>query len=162
MSEASFRNYGRMSFDQKVSEAIDTIKMGKRRLVDSESLINSFFAGNREDQSLIRDGLFQLQQGIELTTKGIIQYYGDSYLEEHRTKANAALLENINLPEIQKHLSETCGIMEDDMFSYECHKIATSEARYKTTRFDNNFLNNAQKVRDILLRYINVYILFED
>jgi hypothetical protein len=165
--DAKYRSYEKMSSNglrpmnntERVEEAVDTIKIGKRKAINGKATLEAFFQGGCTDQSLCREGLLDLQNGLEMLLKGLIEYYGESYIENHYTDRNGEILENLNrqVPEIHE-LHNAFGILQDDDFSFMMYKCSKFP-RYQTFKTNRNFRNLAYTLADLLINYANTYIL---
>lgn len=151
-----------MTNNEIVEEAIDTIKIGKRKSLMGKATLDSFFSGGSTDQSLCREGLIDLQNGIEMLIKGLIEYYGESYIEEHYTDRNSDVLEGLirEFPEVSE-LHDIFGILSDDDFSFTFYKCSKFP-RYSTFRTNRRFRDLAYRVTDILIRYVNRHVFSDD
>ena len=75
--DARMREYDRMTRNglspmtscEIVEEAKDTIKIGRRKAIYGKSTLESFFSSDCVDQSLSREGLLDLQNGLEMLLK---------------------------------------------------------------------------------------------
>ena len=167
--DAKMREYDRMTRDglrpmttcEIVEEAIDTIKIGRRKAICGKSTLESFFDGGCADQSLSREGLLDLQNGLEMLLKGLIEYYGESYKEEHYTDVNGQILEDLarQYPDLY-NLHEAFGILQDDDFSFTMYKCS-KYPRYQSHKSSRNFRSLAYKLMDLLIRYVDTYVLIE-
>ena len=148
-----------MSSREIVEEAIDTLKIGKRKSIYGKDTLEAFFTGGTKDQSLCREGLIDIQNGMEMMLKGLIEYYGESYIEEHYTNRNGAILEDLVRlhPEISE-LNNIFGILGDDVFSFTCYKCSKFP-RYETFRTNKQFRDLAYIVIDSMVVYIDKHIL---
>lgn len=151
-----------MSNHEMVEEAKDTIKIGKRKSIHGKETLEAFFDGGSTDQSLCREGLIDLQNGIEMLLKGIIEYYGESYIEEHYTDRNSDILENLirEYPEVYD-LHDIFGILTDDDFSFTFYKCSKFP-RYSSFRTNRRFRSLAYRVIEHLIRYVDEYIFIDD
>ena len=165
--DAKMREYERMTRDglrpmtsrEKVEEAIDTIKIGRRKAISGKATLDSFFTGGCKDQSLSREGLLDLQNGIEMMLKGLIEYYGESYKEEHYTNVNGQILEDLTRQNPDLHdLHDAFGILQDDDFSFMMYKCS-KYPRYQSYKSSRDFRSLAYKLVDLLVGYADTYIL---
>ena len=158
MSQSGLRS---MNNNEIVEEARDTIKIGCRKSYSGKDILEAFFYGECKDQSLCREGLLDLQNGIEMTLKGLIEFYGESYIENHYTDRNGEILENLSLqfPELRE-LHEAFGILQDADFSYMMYKCSKFP-RYSTVRTNKTFRNLAYKLVDLFTKYTNKYCFCE-
>ena len=167
--DAKYREYTRMSADglknmskrEIVEEAKDTVKIGKRKAIAGKDTLEAFFAGGCKDQSLCREGLLDLQNGLEMLLKGIIEYYGESYIENHYTDRNGDILEGLsreNRDLIDLH--DAFGILQDDDFSFTMYKCSKFP-RYQTFKTSRDFRSLAYKLADLLINYVDTYILID-
>ena len=147
-----------MARKEIVEEAIDTLKIGKRKSIQGKDTLESFFNTGTQDQSLCREGLIDLQNGVEMLLKGLIEYYGESYIEEHYTNRNSDILEDLTreYPELIE-LNEVFGILSDDNFSFTMYKCSKFP-RYSTFRTNKQFRNLAYRVVELLVLYANNHI----
>jgi len=168
--EASYREYTRptssgvrqMSNREIVEEAIDTIKMGKRKSLSGRDTLEFFFQDGAKDQSLCREGLTDMQNGIEMLLKGLIQYYGESYVEEHSTDNNGNILkELVRFHQSLDELNDIFTILTDGDYSYMFFKCAKFP-RYSVLRTDRRFRNLSYILVDKLVSYVNKYIFTDD
>ena len=167
--DAGYREYNKMSENglrkmtnsEMVEEAIDTIKIGRRKTIHGKSTLHSFFRDKCSDQSLGREGVLDLQVGLEMLIKGLIEYYGESYVENHYTDQNGDILEGLcrQYPELIT-IHDAFGILKDDDFSFGMYKCSKFP-KYETFKTDKTFRNLAYKLADLLLKYVNTYILVD-
>ncbi len=167
--DARMREYDRMTYNglspmtscEIVEEAKDTIKIGRRKAIQGKSTLSSFFDTGCTDQSLSREGLLDLQNGLEMLLKGLIEYYGESYKEEHYTNVNGQILEGLarQYPDLCA-LYEAFEILQDDKFSFTMYKCS-KYPRYQSHRSNRNFRSLAYKLMDSLIRYVDTYVLVE-
>ena len=153
-----YRNYGNKTDAQIREEAYWTAQNAVDFLNNSEEYINGFFDTGRKNQSNIRLGLFFLARGIELATKSIIQYYGESYVIHHAVTKNGNILGNLKAPEVYRNLYEEIEILTNSTFQYNLGKYATT-AIYENVRFENKWLKQAQRIRGPLRSFLQSYIL---
>ena len=168
--EARLRKYEKMTASgikpmakkEIVEEAIDTLKIGKRKSIQGKETLESFFNTGAQDQSLCREGLIDLQNGLEMLLKAIIEYYGESYIEEHYTNRNSDILEGLTRehPELLE-LNEVFGILSDDNFSFTSYKCSKFP-RYSTFRTNRQFRSLAYKVVELFIIYSDNHILNQD
>ena len=167
--EASYRKYEKMTPSglksmgnrEIVEEAKDTIKLGRRKVIYGKDTLESFFKTGCSDQSLCREGLMDLQNGIEMLLKGLIEYYGEAYKEEHYTNVNGEILDNLSRQHPELHnLHDAFGILQDDEFSFTMYKCSKFP-RYQSHRSNRNFRSLAYKLMDSLIRYVDTYVLVE-
>lgn len=151
-----------MTKPEIVEEAIDTIKIGKRKGLAGKEKLDLFLNGGTKDNSICREGLIDLQNGLEMLLKGIIQYYGESYIEEHFTANNAPILESLFrlFPETVK-LKDAIPILEHDDFSFMMFKCS-KYPRYSSFKTKQDFIKQAYKVLFIFIGYVDKYIVPED
>lgn len=142
-----------------VEEAIDTIKIGRRKSIYGKTTLESFFTQGTTDQSLCREGLIDIQNGIEMMLKGLIEFYGESYIEEHYTDRNSNILEELIRfhPEL-KELNNIFGILSNDDFSFTFYKCSKFP-RYNTFKTNKQFRELAYEVIDVLIRYIDRFVV---
>lgn len=165
--EAKLRKYEKMTANgiksmarkEIVEEAIDTLKIGKRKSIQGKDTLESFFNTGTQDQSLCREGLIDIQNGIEMMLKGLIEFYGESYIEEHYTDRNSNILEELIRfhPEL-KELNNIFGILSDDDFSFTFYKCSKFP-RYNTFKTNKQFRELAYEVIDVLIRYIDRFVV---
>ena len=94
----------------------------------------------------------------------LLEYYGEEYEEEHTSVYNATLLEALKIPELQKEFLDMLAILMNVDFSYELKQILASEksAKYNNYYYKSWWLTDAQKLRRMLLRFANKYILIDE
>lgn len=150
-----------MNNNEIVQEAISTIKSGRRRGIRGKDDLELYFNTGHQDDSLGRDGLTDLQNGLEMMLKGIIQYYGESYREEHYTDRNGEILENLarQFPDLHD-LHDAFGILTDDDFSFTMYKCSKFP-RYQSYKTSRQFRNLAYKLLDLFIQYADTYILVD-
>ena len=168
--DTNYRKYTRMSSNgprkmsnkEMIEEAVDTVKIGKRKTVYGKDTLESFFKSGCIDQSLCREGLIDMQNGLEMLLKGIVEYYGESYAEEHYTVRNGELLEDLTreIPELRE-LHDAFGILQDDDFSFMMYKCSKFP-RYQTFKTNRNFRNLMYKLSDLLIKFSDNNILNKD
>lgn len=165
--EASYRKYEKMTPSglksmgnrEIVEEAKDTIKLGRRKVIYGKDTLESFFKTGCSDQSLCREGLMDLQNGIEMLLKGLIEYYGEAYKEEHYTNVNGEILDNLSRQHPELHnLHDAFGILQDDEFSFTMYKCSKFP-RYQTYKTNKNFRSLSYMLTDLLIAYVDTYIL---
>ncbi len=164
MRPRRFKNYSRYTDSQRIQEGRASVKQAKNHLEISEIFIDRFFDNKKTDQSDIRTGLVEIAMGIEIMLKGLLEYYGEEYEEEHTSVYNATLLEALKIPELQKEFLDMLGILMNVDFSYELKQILASEksAKYNNYYYKSWWLTDAQRLRRMLLRFATKYILTDE
>lgn len=167
--DAEYRKYEKMGPDglrpmnnkEIVEEAICTVRSGKRRGIRGKDDLEQYFNTGRRDESLGRDGLVDLQCGLEMLLKGIIQYYGESYKQEHYTDRNGEILEGLSrqFPEL-RDLYDAFAILQDDDFSFTMYKCSKFP-KYQSYKTHKQFRSLAYKLLDLFINYANTYILID-
>ena len=139
---------------------LNMIKIGRRRGIESRSLLDAYYVDkdksmSERDTSLIKDGLFNMQQSIELIMKGIIKYYGEEYVIGHTTAQNADIIDNLSYEHQElRELNDIYPFLKDLRFSNEMDAIE-KRCRYLPYRVIPSIVRDGQQVRDRLIRYVD-------
>jgi len=144
-----------------LDESIDTIKIARRKCISGKDTLKTYYSSDKSDYSLYREGFIDAQMGIEMFLKGLIEYYGESYLEAHHTKMNGSILENLSreYPNLLE-LREAFEILQDNEFAYMMYKCSKFP-KYQKFSSDKKFRYNIYQLIDLFIKYADQHILTE-